>query len=279
LREGILVKRPNAQGTVLICHGFMCNKTDTAFLRSLFDTFNVMTFDFRAHGESCKAEDCCTFGRDEAFDVMGAVRYLRSRSDLDFEHKPLIGYGFSMGAVAAIQAQAQNESLFDALVLDCPYDQSINIIKRGLDNLKLTFFGYTFDVPGKGLLEKYAFHPFVQGLLKQVLKSVAQMDATATNTVIYPLSPVESVKEIKVPCFFIHCKNDEKVGISAAKGLFQGAKGYKRLWLTAGRRHFDSFFFNPEKYAYKIKQFLSDVLTKDFEKKKQAKILEDVIVS
>ncbi len=31
---------------------------------------------------------------------------------------------------------------------------------------------------------------------------------------------------------------------------------YKVLWLTNGRRHFDSYFYNPEKYVKEIRTFI-----------------------
>ncbi len=277
MRKGFLLKKPQARATVLVCHGFMCDKFDAAFLRMIFPMCcNVMTFDFRAHGENVTQQQYCTFGRDEAHDVIAAVNYLKSRSDIG--HLPIIAYGFSMGAVASIQAQAAYPNLFTAMILDCPYDHSKNVIKQGLENLKFSFFGYQFSLPGKELLEKYAFHPYVQSLLKAVLKTVANMDATATNTYIYPVSPMDSIKNVTVPCFFIHCKYDEKVLVSAAMNIYEGARGYKRLWLTDGRRHFDSFFYNPEKYVYKINRFIQQVLENALEGKSLAKIKEDKTV-
>ena len=181
-----------------------------------------------------------------------------------------------MGAVAAIQAQSVDASLFDALILDCPYDKSENVIKRSLDNLKFSMFGYTFEIPGRKLLEKFAFNYYVQSFLKALLKTVSSLDATATRTQIYPLSPVDSIKKISVPCLFIHCKNDEKVPLQAAKDLYKNAQGFKRLWETDGRRHFDSFFYNPEKYIHKVNTFIGQVLNKEIMFKAQAKIYNDV---
>jgi pimeloyl-ACP methyl ester carboxylesterase len=285
-RHGILVKKPKAKATILVCHGFMCNKFDIGFLRRmLFPDYNVMMFDFRAHGEHIEPDHCCTFGRDEALDVAGAVSYVRSRDDI--KDLPLIAYGFSMGAVAAIQAYAdafesssgntQPKQLFDALVLDCPYDKSENILRRCMDHLKITLFGYSFEIPGRKYLEKYAFNPYVQSFIKTILKTVAHMDATATNTYIYPISPSDSIKKITVPCFIIHCYNDEKVTVQAAHNLYDSAAGYTRLWITKGRHHFDSIFFNPDKYAYKINNFIKQVLSGDISKKKQQKkVVSDI---
>lgn len=293
VRNGILFKNPRAKATVLVCHGFMCDKFDTAFLRRfIFSNYNVMIFDFRAHGEHIDSEQCCTFGRDEAYDVIGAVSYIKSRQDLN--NLPLIAYGFSMGAVAAIQAQATMQellsepehqsslkitknSLFDALILDCPYDHSENVIKQCLGQLKITILGYTFNLPGKSLLERYAYNHYVQKLFKVLLKTISHMDPTATNTYIYPVSPAESVKKITIPCFFIHCYNDEKVPVGSAHALYNNIKGYKRLWITQGRRHFDSIFFNSDKYVYKINRFIQQLLDDQLSQKvNQEKIISDI---
>lgn len=274
LRNGYLLKRKNARGVVFILNGFMCTKYDSSFLRTmLFPDFHVVTFDFRAHGDDVDCNQCCTFGRDEAYDVLGAVNAIKARPDL--KDLPRIAYGFSMGGVAAIEAQAAHPDLFNLMIIDCAYDRSKNVIKKGLENMRFSLFGYKFSLPGRSFLEKYAFHPYIQTLLKTLLKTVANMDATTTNTYIFPLNPVNSVKKITVPCFFIHCKHDEKVPVEAAKNLYNNAAGFKRLWQTAGRHHFDSLFFNFDKYLYKIKHFINIVLDGIYVTKQQQKICVD----
>lgn len=274
-RRGILYINPRARATIIMCHGFMCNKWDIALIRhALFQHYNVLVFDFRAHGENVDEQQCCTFGKDEALDVIGAVRYAKSRPEVN--KVPFICYGFSMGAVASILAQEMDPTLFDAMILDCPYDDSQNVLKHSIQKLYITIFGYAFDIPGRGLLERFAFSPYVQGFLKALLKTVAQMDATATNTYIYPASPVRAIANVRVPCFFIHCKNDEKVPVSAAKKIYENAGAvYKRLWVTNGRRHFDSIFYNPDKYSYKVQKFIEDYLRKRYTSKAPKKIVYD----
>lgn len=274
LRDGFLLKRKNAKAVVFILNGFMCTKFESSFLRALlFPDFHVVTFDFRAHGENIDEGQYCTFGRDEAHDVVAAVNYIKARPDL--KDLPRIAYGFSMGAVAGIEAQAAHPDLFDMMILDCPYDRSKNVIKKGLENMQFSVCGYSFALPGRSFLEKYAFHPYIQSLLKTLLKTVSNMDATTTNTYIYPVHPINSIKKITVPILGIHCYNDEKISVEAAWKLFWNAAGFKRWWVTAGRRHFDSFFYNPEKYAYKVKKFIQSVLDKSYITKKQQKIVED----
>lgn len=273
-RHGILARNEGAKATILVCHGFMCDKYDVGMLRRIFKKshFNVMTFDFRAHGQDGNGQ-YCTFGRDESLDVIAAAKFLRNHSELG--GMPLYAYGFSMGAVSAIEAQSLCSDLFDAMVLDCPFDSSERVIKTGLEGLKCSIFGYEFDAPGKDLLQKYAFHPYVQALVKAVLKTVAQMDTTGVNTNFCPLYPAESVKKIVVPVFFIHCKNDQKVSVDQVKRVYDGAAGYKRLWLTNGRRHYDSFFYNPEKYTEQVRQFYNQVINGDIPGMPQEGIVED----
>lgn len=273
-RKGVIAKRPGAKATILICHGYMCSKDDTALFRLIFPHYNVMTFDFRAHGEKVKEHHCCTFGRDEMYDVISAVDVIKS--DPDLKKLPLIAYGFSMGAVAAIQAQAENATLFDAMILDCPYDKSENVIKQALNNAKINLFGYSFHLPGRSVLEKYAFHPYVQSFLKGVLKTVANLDSSGANIRIYPVNPSDSIKKVKIPCLFIHCRNDEKVPVEGIRLVYENAQGFKRLWVTNGRRHFDSFFYNPEKYMYRINKFVASILNNKIIHKIQAKVKEDI---
>lgn len=274
IRKGVLARSDNAKATILICHGFMCDRYDVGILRKVFkkSQFNVMTFDFRAHGEHREGQ-YCTFGRDECLDVIAAAKFLRNHPEL--QGIPLFVYGFSMGAVSAIEAQALALNLFDAMILDCPFESSEKVIQSGLKELKCTLFGCEFDMPGKEFLQKYAFHPYVQALVKAILKTVAQMDATMVNTNFCPLYPAESARKITVPAFFIHCKNDQKVPVEQVMNVYENAAGYKRLWLTNGRRHYDSFFYNPEKYIENVRSFCDQVLSNEIDEMNQQEIIED----
>jgi len=274
VRKGVLTRCKNAEATILLCHGFMCEKYDIAILRQIFSRrrFNVMIFDFRGHGENADGQHC-TFGRDEALDVIAATNFIKSHPAL--KDKPVIAYGFSMGAVSAIEAQARDSSLFDAMILDCPFDSTENVLKRGLANVKFRFFGYQFSIPCRTILERYAFHPYVQSLVKAILKTVAQMDPQDVHINMCRINPVKTIQHIKVPCFFILCKNDEKVSVQGIKSVFHNAAGHKRLWLTQGRRHFDSYFYNPEKYTQKIRTFLNHVLAGKYKNGPIRAIIED----
>jgi pimeloyl-ACP methyl ester carboxylesterase len=270
-RTGLLTLRSNALGTVLLCHGYGCNKYDIGFFRTLFPNYNTLVFDFRAHGENRDGQSC-TFGKDEAYDVIAAAEFIKNHPRL--KNKKLFGYGFSMGASSLIEAQSQ-KNLFDALILDCPYDSSDTLVEKGLERLKVNFLGYEVDMPGKDLLREYAFHPYGQEVAKIIFKYVAGLDSTKINSRLEHVSPGESIKKISVPCFFIQCKNDDKIPLSSIQTIYNGAQGFKRLWLTDGRGHCDSFFFNPERYINKANQFLAEITKTNIRRKLQGKIEQD----
>jgi hypothetical protein len=273
-RKGIVFRKPGARATVLICHGFMCDKTDVRFLRMIFSNYNVMIFDFRAHGE-CPSEQCCTFGCNEVYDIKAAAGFIKSDNELG--KLPLVAYGFSMGAVSSINAQSQDEKLFDCAIWDCPFDSTEGVIARSIENLKITLFGYTFPLPGRAFLKKYAYNSYVQALLKGLLKTVAQADASAINTYMMPLDTVKAVEKVSIPAFFITCRKDDKAPPEVVRKVYNAATGYKRFWITNGRRHFDSFFHNPEKYAYKINGFIEKFLDNRLVGKLQFREYQDAV--
>ena len=158
VRKGVLMRRKNSEAVMLVCHGFMCDTKDVSFLRNFWPDLDVFIFDFRAHGELTQGQ-CCSFGYNEKYDVKGAVDFLRSHPAL--KNKPLLVYGFSMGAVSAIEAQAHFGNLFAGIILDCPFDTTDNIIRRAIQQMKFSFFGYEFGFPCVSLLERYAYHPYV----------------------------------------------------------------------------------------------------------------------
>lgn len=272
-RSGVLVSFEGAEATILMCHGFLCNKYDIACFRNLFPwgRFNFLTFDFRGHGEGCQGQHS-TLGHDEVLDVLAAGEFLCT--DERTKGKPIFVWAFSMGAAAAIGAQAQN-NLFDGMILDCPYDTSENLVSHALNKIKFSILGYQFDLPGRAILEKYAFHPYVQSFVQGMLRLSIKWDSRHVALVATSMRPVELASDIKSPCLFIHCKNDEKVPVDAVKRVYNAVTAPKQLWLTNGRGHFDSFFYNPEQYAHRVTAFIESVLHNDLDDLKVPRIVED----
>lgn len=78
------------------------------------------------------------------------------------------------------------------------------------------------------------------------------------------MEPAYLVRDVHIPVLFIGCWNDDRAPYSAVKCIYDNAASVdKELWMTNGRRHFDSFFYNPDAYARKIDQFIEAHIQKD----------------
>ena len=271
-RRGILIRRKHPIGTVVICHGYLGCKRDSLALKHLFPKYNVLVFDFRAHGDDRDGQ-VSTIGRDEAFDVMGAVQTIKN--DPGMRNKPIIAFGYSMGAVSAIQAQSIDPTLFDAMILDCPFDSTDDAMRRGLEaKMQVSFFGYTFKIPGTQFLLDHMYDASAQVITNFLFQAITKLDGKTIATKFVQVRPIDAIKKITIPCFFIHCENDKKVPIEAVERLYANKPGFKRLWITKGKWHFGSYHNHPEMYWYKVNKFLKKLHERDIADREQGKILD-----
>jgi uncharacterized protein len=74
----------------------------------------VLTFDLRNHGHSASAPPV-TFGQEEAKDLLGALAYLKGRSDVDPERIGVVG--FSMGANTLLYTLAKSDQIAAAVAV------------------------------------------------------------------------------------------------------------------------------------------------------------------
>ncbi len=90
--------------TVIACHGLAANKSNQLAMVAplLLGGYNVLAFDFRAHGES--GGQLTSLGDLERHDVLAAVKWLREYRPNQSQH--IYGVGISMGAAALIEAAA-----------------------------------------------------------------------------------------------------------------------------------------------------------------------------
>jgi dipeptidyl aminopeptidase/acylaminoacyl peptidase len=103
---------------IIICHGLGANKSDFTDLAVFLARrgYFVLTFDFRAHGESEGART--SLGYHEQKDVSAALHYLSSRPEVDQERIGI--FGFSLGGSTAILAAAETRK-FRAVAADSAF--------------------------------------------------------------------------------------------------------------------------------------------------------------
>ncbi len=118
LLSGWLVKGAPRAPVILLCHDLGGSRS--TLLGSAVSLnragYPLLVFDFRGHGRSTGSGGW--LGVDEKLDILGAIEFLRTRSDLDSSRIGLWGIG--MGAYAGILA-AREDPRIVALALDSLY--------------------------------------------------------------------------------------------------------------------------------------------------------------
>jgi pimeloyl-ACP methyl ester carboxylesterase len=230
--SGILIRRPNAKANMVLCHGYRASKEFMYGFINLFPQFNLLLFDFRAHGQS--EGKIISIGCHEYKDVLAATEFMKNSVKTDEDKKiPFIILGLSMGAASSIKAASLNPDLCDALIIDSTFSDLGKMIVKG------------FAV--KSGLPYYPFFPVLRWLFEYLAECK-----------IYEMSTVESVKKITKPILFIHSCNDNFISPKHGLRLYENASlsRYARIWIAPKCRHGWLNSYYSDIYKKKVYSFL-----------------------
>ncbi len=223
-----------ARGTIVYCHGL--NRTrvemlpDAVFGHSL--GYNGLLFDFRHQGQSGGA--ITTVGYQERLDVEAAVRYA-----LDSEHaaRPIVVWGVSMGAAAALMAAAESPDI-SAVISDSSFDSFLSTIRHHL-KLFLHLPGFPIaDEVGYWVGWRGHFNPRDFNLVKAV----------------------ERIGDR--PILFVAVAGDRRMPPSIAQTLYTHARSpLKKIVVLPGHRHGEGFNEAREPYEKAVTEFLASLPT------------------
>ncbi|MDO8444667.1 MAG: alpha/beta fold hydrolase [Deltaproteobacteria bacterium] len=214
--------------TIIVCHGLGANRSDFTELSAGLsrDGYSVLIFDFRGHGESEKKAS--SFGYLEQNDLLGALRYVKTRNDVD---KEKIGvYGFSMGGAVAILTAAETDEI-KAVISDSSYT--------------------SLKEQGKRL---FAGSPLPSFLF---LKPLVWMYEVFFRIDADDISPVSRIGEISPRgVMIIGGGADEQMPSSDAMRLFSAAREPKEIWLIPGAVHGGTVYMAGDEYEKRVLRFL-----------------------
>ena len=219
--------------TIIIAHGLGASKSDFIKLSGFLSSngFNVLLFDFRAHGES--GGNSCSLGLKEQMDITAALDYIISRKNL--KNKNIGLYGFSLGGSAGILT-ASKDLRIKAIVADTPFPRlytiSADVIKR------------TYHLPS---------FPFMQ--LANVFYRLSfggWIGQVTPANVIHLISPR--------PILLITSDIDQMTPIYHARELIRKAGEPKELWVIEGATHGGTISMDAERYNQKLFNFFSKAL-------------------
>jgi fermentation-respiration switch protein FrsA (DUF1100 family) len=221
-----------AKGTIVYCHGL--NRTRIEMLpKAAFGHqlgYNGLLFDFRHQGASAGA--LTTLGFKERFDVLGAVRYALADEKAA---RPVILWGVSMGAAAALLAAAESPDVA-AVISDSSFLSLSDTVKH---HLKLFLHLPSFPIANEviyGIGWKGGFWPSEFNVGNAVERIGAR------------------------PILFVAVEGDRRMPPSVAQALFARERSPEsRLIVLPGHRHGEGFNQATAQYKSAVRKFLSEV--------------------
>jgi len=219
-----------ARGTIVYCHGLNRTRIEmlpmAAFGHQL--GYDGVLFDFRHQGSS--GGDVTTLGYRERLDVVGAVRYAREERRAK---RPVIVWGISMGAAAALMATAESHDI-DAAISDSSFLSLGDTVRH---HWRLFFHLPSFPIADEVLYLlawRGGFWPSDFDLINAVTRIGDR------------------------PILFVALENDRRMPPSIARDLYSRAISlHKALIVLPGQRHGEAFNLDREQYEAAVRQFLA----------------------
>lgn len=232
---------PERAGTVALTHGIYENR-DQVLDRARFlvrDGFAVLVFDLRGHGES--GEAALTGGVKEALDFSAAADWLKETGRLK---RPLIYFGLSLGAMAALRAGISGEA--DLVIAESP-------------------------LPGVGeYLAERSPALFFVGLPGFLEACLARYEArTGIRLTREDLDLRKTVERLEAPVLILAASGDDLVEPEDLREMFEAVGSRKkRLFFLPVEGHRGVYQDYPMLYERAVREFLRDVRHPPQEEKK-----------
>ena len=236
LRGWYVPAGPDAKGTIIYCHGHNRTRIEMLPLATYGHQlgYNGLLFDLRHQGQS--EGDMSSIGYLERRDAVGAVRYALEKEKA---RRPIVLWGISMGAAAALMAAADSPDV-DAVISDSTFLSFEDVIKH---HWKLFFGLPTFPVADEVIYwtaHRVGFDPSDFDLEKAVAR----------------IGPR--------PILFIGVEGDKRMPPSVARTLYGEAQSeLKDIEVVPGKRHGEGFNSGQPKYQEALKRFLAGIAEKD----------------
>ncbi len=230
---GVFIQGSN-NATIVLLHGYGRSKEQLLPQAKFLNKagYNIFMFDFRASGES--EGKYITFGRREVRDLVGAVEYLKTRSDVNMSNIGLLG--FSMGGAVALMKSGDLPEI-KAIAISSSYARFKSVIWQN-------FRRYLRGIP---------FFPlgyFTLWIIKY-----------RTGCYLPTISPIQYLYKLKArPLMIMHSAYDKRVPIEDAMEFFRKAPWLKEFWLVRKAHHDDAYSITKDQYEEKLLGFFKKYL-------------------
>ena len=190
--------------------------------------YNVLILDFRGHGYS--SDNTVSMGYLERLDIIAWVNYINK----NYDNTKIILYGYGMGANASLLA-AGNSYLSNVvgIISDTAFTSLNDEINYQLKNV--------YNLPYSPII-------MISNLLNKKDNKYSIND----------VSPINIVKNIKVPILFIHGSNDTLIPKNMTEELYNKTTIEKEIFIIDNAKHSETPYIDQDKYFNKIKEFIQN---------------------
>ena len=279
LLRGDFWAQPHKAPTIILCHGYRVSR---AYLRAAAELeyqrgYNVLSFDFRGHGES----DIVTTsgGKAEVRDLEAAI-FVASRQPETLPGKIII-YGFSMGASVALLMPPHPDVV--AIIADSPYAHSDDILRR-LVNYRLNqesrdwmpllqVLRHLFPIIAWATIVtsivvfrlRFGFH-FVAHPAWSFKYWKTRANARKLPIIVKTASK-KQIMHHRTPILLIHSSGDMLIPIDHARMIAAEAMLNNvplETYFVDHPAHCGAYICNPDRYTSMLEKFLEHHLGDDF---------------
>lgn len=231
--KGWWLPRPGDRRVIVAVSGYRGRKEDVLGISSILwrNGYNVLMFDYRAHGPGRAEGELVTLGHRELQDMQAAIKYARSRME-----NPLMGLlGGSMGASVALLAAARDPEVM-AVWADSGFTSQRDIVNH--------VWQHRTHLP---------VHP--------VMDLAGRLFRSRTGHRWEDFAPIDELPRLgNRPVYFIHGANDSMVPIDHAYRLYAAATGPKDLWIEDDIEHCGVYFAHRSEYVRRCLKFFGETL-------------------
>ncbi len=232
--KGWIIPR-GSDKTVLVLHGYTSSKYDEDYIKPVIEIlarngFNVVAFDFRAHGES--DGELTTLGIKETEDMIGLIDWLeKNRPDLT---KNIGVIGYSMGGAISIMLAARDKRV-KAVVADSPYMDVVASGKRWIMRIK----------------------GFMRSLLLLIYPLIISFAKSKANIDLDKLKVYNYAEKVDQPILIIAGERDDLVTLDEIKKFYNLLKKHNNkveIWIVDSK-HVEAIKDHPKEYEEKVVGF------------------------
>ncbi|HTP87100.1 MAG TPA: alpha/beta fold hydrolase [Bryobacteraceae bacterium] len=220
--------------------------------------YNVLDFDLRGHGES--GGDFISPGLVEKRDVLGAIRYVRSRG----EREPIVLMGVCGGGVASLFAAAESPDV-RAVISDSAYLSGYDVFR----NLRDYFLRDPAQSKGQigiantrsPVVRAIAVASYTPGIVSSVV--LVYYVRTGVWLGFDLVSVLPAAARVSVPVMIISGEADWIVPPSASRRIFDAVPGaHKRFLGIPNAGHDGGYSTAPDLYRDAVLNFLDGSLAR-----------------